>query len=143
MSNNVCLNTQPFTQHTQLVQWLNNQARQFGCTWFLAHALDGVIWGRFTDGLITSHDVDTTLPALNLDTLIQCRIFGEQAEVMLWQDDAEQWFQTVITDPSDPEMMFVEDQMLWGDQGKDLGRGFTLLSDGSQGLKHAVPCRFD
>ena len=122
-----------------LSQWLHDQAQNDGRVWLLAHALDGVIWGRFANGtLTTSHDADARLPALDSNTLLQCRIFGKYSEIMLWHND-DGWHITTITDPANPDDYFDEDQMLWGDHGEALVNDFTRLSDGSQGLCHAVP----
>lgn len=125
------------TTQADFVGWLAEHTKNPELMWLLAHALDGVIWGRFEHGrLITSHEADGTLPALDFDTLIQCRIFGATAEVMLWKNGTHVWQQTVLTDSAE---FIDEEQMLWGDHGKDIGQGFTLLSDGSQQLHHAVP----
>ncbi len=126
-----------------LNQWLIEHSEK--CQYLLAHADDGVIWGRFDkkDGktiLVTSHEAfSNQLPALNISTLQQCRIFGPKAETMVWRDDAG-WHARNITDKqSDDEQALDEEQMLWGTGGETSDNGFTLTHDGSEGLQHAVP----
>ena len=134
-----CLTTLKFDGVPNLTLWLCDQTQNADRVWLLAHALDGVIWGRFANGtLTTSHDADPTLPTLDTNTLLQCRMFGRKSEVMLWQND-DGWHTTTITDPANSNEYIDEDQLLWGDHGETLVNDFTRLSDGSQGLCHAVP----
>lgn len=121
--------------------WLKAQASQYKLKFLLAHAEDGVIWGKFQDGnLITADSIFSEfakLPKLRKLTLQQCRIFGESSEVMLWK--ADNAFQArLIQDEKNTEFI-PENQILWGTQAKTISDGFTLVSDGSQGLCHAVP----
>ena len=77
-------------------------------------------------------------------SLYLLRIFGETGEILLWKAQ-KTWKARIIKDDSSVEHI-PEKQILWGTQvekGKNgengEQNGFTLLSDGSQGLKHAVP----
>ncbi len=136
------LKTEHLAGTPDLKAWLIEHAAKKSYQWLLAHALDGVIWGTFENGnLTTSHETDSSLPALKWDTLLQCRIFGETAETMLWCND-DGWHATTITDPAHADGYLDEDQMLWGDKGEAAGDGFTRLSDGAQGLRHVVPLEF-
>ncbi|MCP6760105.1 MAG: CRISPR-associated protein Csx19 [Fischerella sp. CENA71] len=63
--------------------------------------------------------------------------FGESSEVMLWKTD-EGFKARLIQDEKNTEFI-PENQILWGTQAKTISDGFTLVSDGSQGLCHAVP----
>jgi CRISPR-associated protein (TIGR03984 family) len=134
--------------------WLQQQAAQRQFQWLLAHADDGVIWGRLDDGhLVTSHDVAQGDAAaspycaeLRTVTLQQARLFGERAELLLWRDGDNVWHARVIREPeegagdkADWLDALEEWQMLWGTQGNPLASTFTLLWDGAQGLRHAVP----
>ena len=128
------LGEQQFSCENDLKKWLAG----FQLTYLLAHADDGVIWGRFDDGkltianqVFTKHD----FPKLRLLTLQQCRIFGYQGEVLLWKY-GENWQWRFIDDSGKDKIE--ERQILWGTHGKKQGN-FTLLWDGSQGLRHAVP----
>lgn len=117
--------------------------------YLLAHAEDGIIWGRFDVenlALETSYRAfpECQFCCLRLSTLQQCRIFGEAGEVLLWNDSGV-WRSRLILQSKVSDLiaqnhigLIPESQILWGTQGKTNGN-FNLLSDGSQGLKHAVP----
>lgn len=138
-------------KHESLIAWIEKQAEEWQLDYLLAHAEDGVIWGQFDNSKLTTADeifdkdfFGVDLPALRLSTLQQCRIFGEKGEILLWQTESG-WESRLIQD--DPEVDHIQEwQVLWGTQ-KETGEnggdgekdGFTLLSDGSQELKHAVP----
>ncbi|MEG4347686.1 CRISPR-associated protein Csx19 [Microcoleus sp. A003_D6] len=132
-----------------LKDWLKQQAQIYQLPYLLAHAEDGVIWGNFdidSGTLTTAREVfpECNFPELRLKTLEQCRVFGEAGEVLLWNSNGE-WRSRLILQSKVLELiaqqkigLIPEPQILWGTQGKNHGN-FTLLSDGSQGLKHAVP----
>ncbi|MEH1992107.1 type III-D CRISPR-associated protein Csx19 [Nostoc sp.] len=138
--------------NSTLMDWLQKEAQKYHLQYLLAHAEDGVIWGHFNEDcqLITAESVfckntfNVDLPKLRLLTLQQCRIFGENGEILLWKSQ-EKWKAQFIKDNPSIEHIH-EEQILWGTQ-KEKGKnkedgeknGFTLLSDGSQELKHAVP----
>lgn len=132
--------------------WLQTQARQHGFKWLLAHADDGVIWGKVENGqLVTSHDAiqgsaeaQKVCPPLRLQTLQQARLFSDNAELLLWCDGSNQWHARLIRNAADGETPAFTDamdepQILWGTDPLPLGNGFTLMSDGAQGLRHVVP----
>lgn len=128
---------------SNLGEWLKLQAQKYQLQYLLAHADDGVIWGKFdreNSQLITSGDdrVFPQLAKLRLCTLQQCRIFGKNAEVMLWKV-GDNFKARLIKDDNNPECLPDENQILWGTQVDEEINGFTLVSDGSQGLRHAVP----
>lgn len=134
-----------------LKDWLTQHAitEDYQLPYLLAHAEDGIIWGCFD---VENLDLETSnrafpeckFPCLRLSSLQQCRIFGEAGEVLLWNDNGV-WRSRLILQSNVSELiareqigLIPESQLLWGTQGKQNGN-FTLLSDGSQGLKHAVP----
>lgn len=138
-----------------LIHWLESQASEYGLTYLLAHADDGIIWGRFEPGadvskLKTADEAgfeDVNLPTLRLRTLQQCRLFGPQGEIFMWPGKGGGWRSRHIS--SDWEAPYIkagdyieEPQLLWGTHGNQRN-GFTLLRDGSQGLKHAIPITQD
>lgn len=132
-----------FKDDGDLSNWLELQAPSVSAEipYILAHADDGVIWGRFDNGkLITANEVfikpDFDFPQLRLSTLQQCRVFGKKGQVLLWKYNGEKWKWHFIEDLADEKIE--ERQILWGTHGERRGK-FTLLWDGSQGLKHAVP----
>ncbi|MEG4807500.1 CRISPR-associated protein Csx19 [Microcoleus sp. F8-D3] len=137
---------QDIIDNPSLCNWLQAKAKQYQLQYLLAHADDGVIWGKFRvddNKLVTSGDDDVfpNLAQLRLCTLQQCRIFGKKAEVMLWKV-GQNWKARSIEDGhlSKKDDYIYEEQILWGTQSEGKPKqDFTLVSDGSQGLKHAVP----
>ncbi len=143
----------------QLKAWLEEQALRFGCTTLLAHAEDGVTWGRFetTPGnatLMTGYEAEASekspvffSAALNPVTLWQARLFGGNAEVLLWREQGipdATWHARVICDEAAGEAQFVqcfdEDQLLLGSEGAPVGAtGFTRMREGSAELVHVLP----
>jgi CRISPR-associated protein (TIGR03984 family) len=123
-----------------LKQWIEVQQKVYQLKYLLAHAEDGVIWGKFKEGqLVTAEQLWDRSPRLQPDTLQQCRIFGEQAEVMLWRKE-KGWQARVIQEKQqDIDCLIIEKQMLWGNKIEKKDDEFTLLTDGQQGLRHAVP----
>jgi CRISPR-associated protein (TIGR03984 family) len=129
-----------------LIRWIEAKAQGNQLLYLLAHADDGIIWGRFDNGQLWTADqvgfTQVNLPPLRLHTLQQCRIFGQQCEVFLWRYDtvwrsrylSQTWEQPYIQGKN----YIAEKQLLWGTPSEQKD-GFTLLRDGSQGLKHAVP----
>ncbi|MEG4322516.1 MULTISPECIES: CRISPR-associated protein Csx19 [unclassified Microcoleus] len=130
---------------SDLRKWLESQAQNYQLKYLLAHGDDGAIWGEFRGQgyqLVTSGDDDVfpKLAKLRLCTLQQCRIFSKKAEVMLWKV-GQNWKARLIKDEHLSEQDYIcEKQILWGTQQEgESKQDFTLVSDGSQGLKHAVP----
>ncbi|AFZ28132.1 CRISPR-associated protein, TIGR03984 family [Cylindrospermum stagnale PCC 7417] len=137
-----------------LINWLQKEAKEYQFKYLLAYAEDGIIWGHFDEDenykIITAdivfhkNNFAVDFANLRLLTLQQCRIFGENGEILLWKSH-KNWQARLIKD--NPSIEYIhEEQILWGTQiekgknGEDGEKhGFTLLSDGSQGLKHAVP----
>jgi CRISPR-associated protein (TIGR03984 family) len=131
------------------IKWLSKQMHAHKLTYLLAHADDGVIWGRF-DGekLITSHDVapQHSRP-LRKETLLTARIFAPTGELLVWRDEDGAWAARLIAEKILPDATaswdkaFEEQQILLGTKAEHIERDFTLMSEGSQGLFHAVPLR--
>ena len=112
--------------------------------YLLAHAEDGVIWGYFNSegDLVTPTEPELLFqkydfPVFKYETLQQCRVFGDNAEIMFWKNDIG-FNARIIEDNPDTEVI-TEEQILWGTQAEKITNGFTLVSDGSLGLRHAVP----
>jgi len=126
--------------------WLEGQATVYKLTYLLAHADDGVIWGRVEHNqILTSDGIKPEVsPPLLVDTLQQARIFSPDAELLLWRDGDQAWHARLIRPPHAGEApTFIEaidePQILWGTHTKQLEDGFTLMTDGAQGLCHVVP----
>ena len=134
-----------------MMEWLTSRAAEIKAQWVLAFADDGVIWGRFDGdgGLRLSSDIAPLVsPQLRQETLQELRLFGEEAELLLWRDGRGNWRARVLrdtgaTEPDNVECWrFDEDQILWGTDGELLGSsGFTLMTDGEQGMQHVVPLK--
>lgn len=149
-----------------LYEWLIGHAKANKLKYLLAHAEDGVIWGKFKDGeLITASSEFPQFAEFREFTLQQCRAFCENAEVMLWRTDdgwkarlieasrdevelipkfATLLLQGRLTDLSEVGKqvgLIPEPQILWGTKVKyQAEKGeFTLVYDGQEGLEHAVP----
>jgi CRISPR-associated protein (TIGR03984 family) len=131
------------------IKWLSSQMRAYDLklTYLLAHASDGVIWGRFDDEeLITSHDVAPQhSPPLRVETLLTARVFAPVGELLVWRDEDGEWATRLIAEKQLADATtgwnsgFEEQQVLLGTRTDPLKRGFTLMSEGAQGLFHAVP----
>ena len=137
--------------------WTNEEFQAWVCAqmnderrWLLAHADDGVIWGRWqNNGLVTSHDVAPALaPELRLVTLQQLFIFGAQDEVRLWRDDdspATRWRARRLSDSATDDVIddvINESQILWGSKLEALaGQPFTHVWEevSNSGMHHVVP----
>lgn len=127
-------------------KWLFQQMRAHNLKYLLAHADDGVIWGRLDgDELITSHDVEPDYaPPLREVTLQTARIFGQRGELLIWRDEDGVWTGRLITEAvqgTTPEWTEAidEKQIMWGTNADPRSHGFALMSEGSQGLFHVVP----
>ena len=130
-----------FGPDKDLKTWLVERAKIRNVTLLLAHADDGVIWGRVdASKLVTARDVfgGDLFPELSLGTLQLARLFSAAGEVLLWRVD-EGWQARWVTDVKDGNGYYDESQMLWGTQLGAAKSGFTWVHEGRQGLRHAVP----
>lgn len=145
-----------FSGSTDVLDWLLKKAQALcasypeSTVYLLAYADDGVVWGRLSDDaqtLLTSHNVARAVsPLLRTLTLQQAHLFCVQAEWLLWKDGENRLHARLLVDDADtPEFdaCYDESQMLWGTKGKQLKLGFTLLTEGAQGLRHAIPMEID
>jgi len=130
--------------------WLAGQMNEQR-PWLLAHADDGVIWGkRGSNGNLTlSSDVfgdpekyPLVAVKLRAETLQEARVFGPGGEVRLWRTDegfAARW---LTDDGVGLEALSDEKHLLWH-QGNPVEvhqeTGFALLQEGARGQCHAPP----
>ena len=123
--------------------WLAKKAVAHGLTTLLAHADDGVVWGRVTDGrlALSSKAFPKVSPPLRAITLQQARLFGKQAELLVWRDGEDNWHGRLLDDDGTERSgwRFDEPQLQWGDRKEEERDGFTLIAEGQEGLRHAVP----
>lgn len=122
--------------------WLLAAAKQYDPRYLLAHADDGVIWGRVEGNrLVLSGEVFKAVsPPLRAVTLQQARLFGPRAELLLWRDE-EGWRARLVEDGNGrPARYYDEAQVLWGNNRQpESSTEFTLVADGEMGHRHAVP----
>ncbi len=126
-----------------LLTSLTQLAQRYALAYLLSHHDDGVVWGRFVAGKwkLSAERFDVS-PSFVSTTLQECRVFGNSAELLVWRNvDNHLQASLLIEDGSgDTYPYFEQKQLLWGDdQSASPQDGFTLLSEGSQGLCHAVP----
>jgi CRISPR-associated protein (TIGR03984 family) len=130
----------------ELVDWLAKQASTYKLRWLLAHAYDGVIWGRYdeSDGLITSAQAqepeEHIAPLLRLETLLQCRLFGPAGELLIWKQD-DHWQTRLLLESQHGSTPPIDEyQVLWGTRAASRAHDFSLLTEVRQnGMQHIVP----
>lgn len=128
----------PSTQ-AEWLDWLQQQAGLDGFKFALAHADDGVIWGRFEAGWQWSGDsFNQVSPLLRLITLQQLRLFGNQAELFLWQTHQGLTGRLLAEGSGEPYEYYDEARLLWGARQAEKN-GFVLMNEGKQGLRHTPP----
>jgi len=128
----------PVNIEKDLGDWLVKNAPETAVT-LLAFDLDGLIWGRIESGqLVIAHEHSVLL---NTDTLQEARLFGKNGELHVWRAGDNLQAQIITDDLNGKGNEYIdESQVLWGDQSESIGStGFSLMSDGVQGLYHAVP----
>jgi CRISPR-associated protein (TIGR03984 family) len=129
----------------ELKDWLTQKASQYNLRWLLAHADDGVIWGRFEDGQLKTSDAvappdNITFPKLQSGTLQTCRLFGQPGELLLWKSEFGWVARWLEDEPGDSAQRIEERQILWGSEAAPLKDGFTLLTEARQnGMRHILP----
>lgn len=139
--------TIPVPADTDAVEWLKAQAPRY--TWLLAHSETGVTWGIVRNDKLVMPEASA--PILNKDTLWQARLFGAQAELLLWRDgdggfharilgESTSYISKDATFIAEYAEYFDEAQILWGDTATPADdKGFTLMTDGTEGLEYVVP----
>lgn len=123
---------------TDLRDWLVENAPETAVM-LLAFDLDGLIWGKIeSDKLVIAHE--HAVP-LNADTLQEARLFGNSGELHIWRVGNDLQAQIITDDLNGKGNEYIdESQILWGDDAEPIGgTEFSLMSDGVQGLYHAVP----
>lgn len=115
-------------------------------TFMLAHALDGVIWGKIDAGVLTtSYDIAQQydlkqFAQLRPETLQEVRLFSRTDYLHIWRKGAT-WKHNLNTTEANNSVI-EETQVLWGTQAQAYG-DWTLLRDGEQGLVQLVPLKLD
>jgi CRISPR-associated protein (TIGR03984 family) len=80
-------------------------------------------------------------------TLLTARIFAPTGELLVWRNEDGEWAARLIAEKILPDTTaswdkaFEEQQILLGTKADPLEQDFTLMSEGSQELFHAVPLK--
>jgi len=107
----------------------------------LAHADDGVLWGRAMEGGFQWPPSDVhPQAAWRAETLQMARLFDDTREIMVWRTGEGAWRARSLTDGTGKSCETLDEaQVMWGTRTEATGGGFTRVTDGEQGLRHAVP----
>ncbi len=133
------VNVKVLSESIDPVVWLRQQIDSMPSALLLAHADDGVIWGKVANGALVTMPEDVPL---RMTTLQQARLFSPDRECCVWRDGDGTFHRRIVVDGGGETVeYFDEDQVLWGDRAEPLDNGFTKMSDGAQGLVHYVPIR--
>jgi len=121
--------------------WLEKQANELKLHYLLAHADDGVIWGRLDDQFklkLAGEEIEAVKVELRSETLQQARLFDTTGELLLWKTDLG--FQARYAGDEEGTQAEFDDEnlILWGTD-EEPHEGFTLLIEGAQGMLHAPP----
>jgi CRISPR-associated protein (TIGR03984 family) len=143
-----------FQDEQELRRTLEILAGEHKARYLLAHADDGVIWGRFDQkGLTIAADVfediqdaAAVVVSLRPATLHQVRLFGPEAEILIWRTDGGFRARRLDEEDVPSENVLEEIHWLWG-IGMDMPglsqeANFTLMHEGQQGLRHAPPVKY-
>lgn len=130
----------PIKIDTPTPDWFLLQAGEI--KWkLLAFADDGLIWGRIENGklALSGDNFPKFSPKLRSETLQEARLFNEDREIHLWRTD-DGWQARHISDGAGNNTNYYDEtQILWGNTFQNEKEGFTAVSDGSLGFRHAVP----
>lgn len=130
--------------------WLAQQMSA-NMPWLLAHADDGVIWGKWQENgsLLLSSDVfgdpamyPSIAVPLRAVTLQQARVFGPAGDLLVWRTGGGFTARLLVDDQLELDALPKEEHLLWhlGNRVKtDQEAGFAVLQEGQQGQRHAPP----
>ena len=134
---------------SDMKSWLQIKAKdlQSSKIYLLSFHDDGVVWGKVKDdgNLITSQSLnDDRFPKFRSETLQELRLFGEKGQLHVWRIGENQFKASLALDGNRGEYEFLqlEEQVLHGtktENDSDANREFTIVADGSEGLRHAFP----
>lgn len=121
------------------LSWLRDQAREGMLV--LAHADDGLLWGRVQDGGFVWPPKEVYEQAQwRQITLQMARLFDADQEVLLWRTGENAWRARRLTDGEGAACSTLDEaQVLWGTEVVAAGGGFTCVVEGEQGFRHAMP----
>lgn len=132
--------------HSNLAEWLIQQPSVGKTAWLLAYLHDGVTWGVIQDGkLITAADVFNTeypgsFSALGIERLLNLSLFGEKAEIRLFQKDGIWCTRRIEENPAaSQEDSYLRSYILWGNKVKAHKDNWSWMEDGQLGIHQAIP----
>ena len=124
----------------------------FSKAYLLSFHDDGVVWGKIQNGTLQTSDdlkdadgkpISSPSPEFRPETLQECRLFSEQGELYVWRngdDFKARLIEDHSTDAKAEERDYFDElQVLWGTQIERSNGEFTIVADGSEGLRHAFP----
>lgn len=117
---------------------VDQYTKQYGLKYFLSHHDDGVIWGVFDGDWKLSAGRDPS-PGFHLATLQNCRIFGPEAEILIWKKDHRLMSRLLAEGEGDLFEYVDHLQILFGDTVQESDGIFSLLREGEQGMLHFLP----
>lgn len=121
------------------VKWFQAEAQTYDLKWLLVHADDGVIWGKMQNGQLQLSS-GIYGPMLRSITIQTAYLFSESGELLLWKAGNMRWKSRVLKEGVGTEVeCYNEERLLWGDTIEKDEKGFILLCQGSEGLRHALP----
>lgn len=126
-----------------LSEFIINNAR-LETSYLLAHADDGVIWGKVVLGENGARQLRLAPDSVPLSwtTLQSLKLFNPTYELSLWQS-GDGWCGRIIEDAREGEATwkesYEEKHLLWGTRCVKVEGGFCLLEHGIEGLRHSVP----
>lgn len=122
------------------IDWLRQQLSDG--MYLLAHSDDGIVWGKVVNGVLQFPKFSNYQQAAFCSVTLQmARLFDHQRQIFLWRAHESAWMACVTADDAAGEKVqyFDEDQVLWGTRVEESDGQFSLVADGSQGLRHAFP----
>ena len=133
-----------------VVNWAGGEAKPHGMAngfvWLLAHLADGVTWGML-DGngqwALGSTAFPDLCPTIREDNLLELRLFGQEAEILVWSHDDGFSGRLLRDDPAGGQEPCVEPYyealILLGDRLIEKPKdGFSRVGTGD-GREQAVP----
>jgi CRISPR-associated protein (TIGR03984 family) len=128
--------------------WLEIKAKDLLSSkiYLLSFHDDGVVWGKIKDdgSLITSQSLnDDRFPKFRHETLQELRLFSEKGQLHIWRIGENQFNASLGLEGYLKDFESIEEsQVLHGtktENDNDANREFTIVTDGSEGLRHAFP----
>ncbi len=123
--------------------WLAGQMGA-GRPWLLAHADDGVIWGKLSeDGQLhlssDAFDHPALAAPLRASTLLQVRVFGPAGELLIWRTDTGFAGREIADGAAAGADAYEETTLLWGRATTQVAGEFTVCVEDGAGQRHAPP----